>query len=71
MKDKNVGYSEFLRAYKRNLVKNPNLICYKYIGHYWFYTQKMIWSIDILPFYEVALTQQIMKIGTLQEEKDR
>ena len=71
MKNKNVCYSEFLRAYKRNLVKNPNLICYCYINHYWFYTQKMAWSVDIAPIFEKSLSFQIKKIGTLQVEKDR
>lgn len=71
MRNKKVNYSEFLRAYKRNLVKHPNLICYYYYNHFWFYTQKVIWSIDAPHNLEVVLIMQIEKIGTLQEEKDR
>lgn len=71
MKNKNVGYSDFLRAYKRNLVNHPQLVCYSYYGHFWFYTQKLVWTIDVPYGLENALRLQIRKIGTLQEEKDR
>ena len=71
MKNKNVGYSEFLRAYRRNLIKHPNLICYRYGDRFWFYTQKMVWAVDVLPNFEECLAFQIAKIGILQVEKDR
>ena len=71
MKNKNVGYSEFLRAYKRNLVNHPQLVCYRYYSHFWFYTQKNVWIVDVSHELECALVAQINKVGSLQEEKDR